>query len=202
MLHPRRYLSWARDPTKSLGLTCLQYAMWTMAASQSTQFENLKESLYRDTRQLLKSLDLGEETSETMRVEYVQAGILLSLYEFKRGTSQRALITMGQVFRMVQLMRLYQVDSPACPDVRLQRGFEDPIETEELRRTFWVAYMIDNFVSISNSIPLTLNEQEVRVPWSMGSVTLTTFLRFIHVFLSPKPISRMVSQCPWASCLK
>ena len=62
----------------------------------------------------------------------------------------------GRVFRLVQLMRLYEVDgydatapTPTC------------IVSEEKRRTFWVAYILDRLVSIRSGSPLTLVEQMV-----------------------------------------
>lgn len=141
---------------------CLQKSLWAMAASQSSHFYDLGDSLYQDTRQMLKSLDSGEGSTDTLCVENVQTGLLLALYELNRGTVERALIRMGWAIRMVQLMRLHEIDDPG--HMQQRRGLDDPIEAEEHRRALWVAYILENYVSISRGLPLTLSEQEVRSP--------------------------------------
>lgn len=98
---------------------------------------------------MLKSLDSDDVSTDALWVEYVQTGLLLAVYELKRGTLERALIRMGWAFRMVQLMRLYEVDYPG--HMQQRRGLDDPIEAEEHRRELWMAYILDNFVSISRA---------------------------------------------------
>jgi Fungal specific transcription factor domain len=156
MLHRRRYLSWANAPSKSHARLCLQHAMWTMAAALSSPFQHIGDSLYQDTKQLMETREPDEKMTETLQIEAVQASIMLCLYEFRRDQTQRSLMRMGHVFRMVQLMRLHTVDSPSSI-------MEDVIEMEERRRTFWMAYVIDGFVSLNTGLPLTLNEQEVSI---------------------------------------
>jgi hypothetical protein len=64
----------------------------------------------------------------------------------------------GRAFRLVQLRRLHEIDSPTKPQV----PDEDFIETEEKRRVFWMAYFLDHLFSMRNSWPITLNEHVVR----------------------------------------
>jgi hypothetical protein len=68
---------------------------------------------------------------------------------------------------MIQLMRLHQIDfpptnlvPPSDPTLEL-----DAIETEERRRTFWTAYIIDNVINLRHRSSLTLTEHSVtRLP--------------------------------------
>lgn len=63
----------------------------------------------------------------------------------------------GRAFRLVQLMRLHEIDSPTKAPV----ADADLIETEEKRRVFWMAYFLDHLFSMRNNWPITLNEHVV-----------------------------------------
>jgi hypothetical protein len=184
-LHRRRYFSWAREPVKSDSRTCLQFAMWTMAASLSAQFQHLSHSLYRDIRQLLEALDSKDNRMEHIDIHQAQAWILLAIYEFMRMNYRRGWLSAGRSFRLVQLMRLYEIDSPSN-SLAEQTKVPSPgdwVEIEEKRRTFWMAYTLDRLVSMHNEWPLTLNEQVIstRLPapeleFQSGRPVLTGFL--------------------------
>ncbi|KAK4184686.1 pyrimidine pathway regulatory protein 1 [Podospora australis] len=134
-------------------LLCLQSSMWTLAMAFSSQFDGIRNLVYRETRQTLEALDMEEVDMGSVRVEHVQAYLLLAFYEFARCQYRCAWITAGRAFRLVQLAKLHLLDSGehAARD-------EDPISREEKRRTFWVAYCLDHLLSIRNRCPLTLVE--------------------------------------------
>jgi hypothetical protein len=137
--------------------------MWTLAASLSAQKQNIRESLYECTRKMVEASEPQDGITEFSDIEYVQARILLLIYEFMRTNHQRAWISAGRCFRLLQLMRLYEIDTPE--NVAGRRSDSDPdawIKTEEKRRTFWMAYSLDRFMSIRGDLPLTLNKQVVR----------------------------------------
>ena len=135
---------------------CLQYAMWTLAMALSSQFESFRTTLYNETRQMLEALDLSEDDMGVVRIEQVQAWLLITYYEFARANYRRGWVSAGRAFRLVQLARLHEVDSPGnrCDG-------EDSIAVEERRRTFWVAYCLDRFICMKSRWPLTLAEEVV-----------------------------------------
>jgi len=145
MIQQRRYATWSNKPEKIESLTCLQYAMWTLAASVSTQFQYLPDILYKNTKRLLDTLDNKDTNIGFIDLEQVQAWILLAIYEFMRSNYRRGWISAGRSFRLVQLMRLYEIDTPKGIH---NRG--DWLEIEEKRRTFWMAYSLDRFSSVRN----------------------------------------------------
>ncbi|KAK0660825.1 fungal-specific transcription factor domain-containing protein [Cercophora samala] len=191
-------------------LLCLQYAMWTLAMSFSSQFESSRDLFYNETRRMLENLDLHEDDMNTVRVEQVQAWLLIAFYEFARCNYRRAWVTAGRAFRLVQLGRLHEVDisenAAEC---------DDAVSREEKRRTFWVAYYLDRLLCIRNRSPLTLIEEMIctRLPSSdlafqAGSPIQGRFLGEVftsgdHGLLSPLAESailltifgRAVSQC-------
>lgn len=168
MIHKRRYFSWARATDKKESQICLQYAMWTMAASLSTQFHNIRDSLYETTRQLLMRNDACNRRMETVHLEQVQARILISIYEFMRSSYRSAWMTAGYCFRLVQLMRLYEIDATGNKNTFCEPGVWTTME--ERRRTFWMAYLLDRFASLNDGWPLTLSESVVSL--SMGRYCL------------------------------
>lgn len=163
-LNRHRYLSQSRLPAKSESQICLQHAMWTIASVSSAQLCHIRDSTYEYTRRMLESLEAKDNRSEFADIEHVQARVLLLVYEFMRTNHQRGCISAGRCFRLIQLMRLYEIDPPE--NVAKRQGdaeLEDWIKTECKRRTFWVAYSLDRFINMRHEWPLTLNEQDVFV---------------------------------------
>lgn len=174
---------WAKGTKKSEAQTCLQYAMWTVAASLSAQFQSFRDALYQETRQMLDSLDvltprsvtfpsphmsssLGPGTGAGQEIEQAQAWVLVSIYEYMHLSPQQAWMSAGRCCRLVLGMRLYELDDPNNPATmaREQDGFGIGVDwtgLEEQRRTFWMAYSLDRFISFHNGLPFTLNEQLV-----------------------------------------
>ena len=162
ILHRATYFSWARSPAKTEAQVALQCAMWTLAASLTSQFQDVIDKLYRFTQLSLEALECKDETLSS--IEHVQTRLLLCIYELMRKNRQRAWMSAGRCFRLLQLMRLHEIDSPES--VARRRHFadtEDWIRLEERRRTFWVAYTLDMFSSVRDSWPPTLHELTVRI---------------------------------------
>ncbi|KAJ4304916.1 hypothetical protein N0V90_000444 [Kalmusia sp. IMI 367209] len=128
--------------------------MWTLAAVLSSQFQFLRGELYTEARQ---SLDALEMENQDMCIERVQAWLLLSLYEFMSDFYQRGLVSVGRALRLVQLMRLHELDK-----LPMTGSHGDLIDIESSRRTFWLAYTIDRFTSAQENLPLTISEKHIR----------------------------------------
>ncbi|KAI1377953.1 fungal-specific transcription factor domain protein [Hypoxylon crocopeplum] len=159
---------------------CLQYAMWTSATAFSSQFGGLQEALYAKTRFMLDQIDLNGTDSLLCQIEHVQAWILVTFYEFGRTNYRRGWLSAGRVFRLVQFLKLYDIDSPKPLGLECE---DDPVTLEEKRRTFWVAYCLDRFISVSEGAPMTLSEEMVftRLPcldadFQRGLVSQESFL--------------------------
>lgn len=137
--------------------------MWTLAALLSAQFRHLQQSLYQKTKQMLESLSI-EGDGRSTDTELAQAWILVATYESMRTYHQQAWMSAGRTFRLVQLMRLHEIDIPT----KYAASEKDSVETEEKRRVFWMAYFLDHLFSMRNNWPITLNEHVVR-PHSRSS---------------------------------
>ncbi|KAJ8129627.1 hypothetical protein O1611_g4004 [Lasiodiplodia mahajangana] len=166
-----RYLSWSQQADKSKPKLCLQYAMRTLAASFSSQFQLIRNSLYKQARQLLDTLETDCQDNQayaySLSIEQVQAWILLAMYEWMSyaGNYQCGMVSAGRAFRLVQLMRLYDLDGHKNPDPTTQgrdQVHRDWVDVESMRRTFWLAFTIDRFTSAIDGLPLTFDERQIR----------------------------------------
>jgi len=104
---------------------------------------------------MLEGIDLTDDDFRPVQIEQVQSWLLIAFYEFARCGHRRACISAGRAFRLAQMARLHEVDNPD------ELVDEDPIQKEERRRTFWVAYCLDRLICMSNRAPLTLTEDVV-----------------------------------------
>lgn len=121
--------------------------MWTLASLLSAQFRHLQEPLYQETKRLLEISYLLGDQSNAIDTEEIQGWILIATYESIRTLHRSAWMSTGRAFRLVQLMRLHEIDSPThslTPRV-------DLIGTEEKRRVFWMTYFLDHLLSMRNN---------------------------------------------------
>lgn len=146
--------------------------MWAMAASLSSQFQHLRDVLYREALERLKVLELSSHPAEddASRLEQAQAWMLVAVYELMRVGFHRAWASAGRAIRLVQLMRLNEIDADGAAaeatcnqtgEVITAQDSEAFVETEIKRRTFWMALCIDRCCCVLDELPLTLSEQGV-----------------------------------------
>ncbi|EXL39756.1 hypothetical protein FOCG_17641 [Fusarium oxysporum f. sp. radicis-lycopersici 26381] len=150
ILHQASYLAWSRSASKSIVQTCLQRIMWIIAILLSTQFRELIEPLYTQVKKDL-------ESSESFEVEHAQSWALLTVCELMRASYSQAWISAGRMFRLVQGLRYHEIDSPD----KVHSSKEDSTKTEEKRRVFWMAYLLDHLFGMRNDWPVTLSEHMI-----------------------------------------
>ena len=180
--------------------------MWTIASASSAQLYHIRDQIYKYTRRMLESLEAKDSSPDCTDIEYIQAWILLLIYEFMQINYQRGWISAGRCFRLVQLMRLHEIDLPENI-IKRQSTVESEnwVKTEVRRRTFWVAYSLDRFISIRHNWPLTLNEQDVSLSSSIDETffyfcTLIAKDRYLPVSLLRRRPFREVKAWRWDPC--
>ncbi|KAG0646232.1 transcriptional activator [Hyphodiscus hymeniophilus] len=142
ILHPRQYLRRQRQ-------------------TAHRESYHIRDSLYETTLQLLAALESRDNDEDFADIEHVQARVLLLIYDFMRTNHQRGWMSAGRCFRLVQLLRLGEIDSPNRDNAKAPTTNDSVewIRLEERRRTFWMAYSLDRFISARHEWPLTLSEQ-------------------------------------------
>ncbi|KAL4802422.1 hypothetical protein BDV18DRAFT_163826 [Aspergillus unguis] len=168
IVQTHRYRSWSKLPNKTKQRTCLQHAMWTLASSLSSQFQLDGPRLYAKTRQLLQELE-AEEPCHRLSLEQAQSWTLIAVYEITCQDFHRGMMSAGRAFRLIQMMRLYELDMPRTPPtMQLDQyqtqpfGQEDWVDIETKRRTFWLAYTVDRFTSMVDGLHMFFDERLIR----------------------------------------
>lgn len=171
IVQTHRYRSWSKQPDKSQQRTCLQHAMWTLASSLSSQFSIEGRKLYAKTRQLLHALE-SDESYHQVSLQQAQAWTLLAIYELTCQDFHRGMMSAGRAFRLIQMMRLYELDAPTTSgtmqleqyhgQLTLQGPVQDDwVDVETKRRTFWLAYTIDRFTCMVDGLHMLFDERLV-----------------------------------------
>lgn len=76
-------------------------------------------------------------------------------------TFRRPWASTGRALRLVQLLKLNGIDSIEHLHDVSSDIYNTDAETEEKRRTFWMAYCLDRLFCILNNSPLTVDENTV-----------------------------------------
>lgn len=156
----RRFMAQANTATASgsAAFECLQYTMWAFASAVTSQFQFIREPLYHKASGLLRSHDPDPYDHHGLIV-LAQAWALMAMYETYQVNPRRGWLSAGRCSRLVQMMKLHQVD-------RQQHASGDNLtwtEKEERRRVFWMAYVLDGIIGINENLPFTFRDQEVPV---------------------------------------
>ncbi|RAL00197.1 Zn(II)2Cys6 transcription factor [Aspergillus ibericus CBS 121593] len=198
IIHQRRYALWSKTSPKLPSRTCLQYAMWTLATLFSAQFRDMTEPLYHKAKHLMESPGTSDANTEL-----VQAWVLIATCESMRTRHRQAWMSAGQAFRLVQGMRFHEIDRPKnSPRTISPPESEDSIGTEEKRRVFWMAYLLDHLFSMRNNWPLTLHEHVVCTRLPAPDVDFQSGQQVLGAFLSEamtEPTPKVRS--PFNECL-
>ncbi|KAI0412773.1 fungal-specific transcription factor domain-containing protein [Xylaria grammica] len=156
IVHQGRYSSWARQTTKTRQQLGLQYTLWTAAAAASAHYKGMGESPYYEARRLLRDPEEGLTNPASTEIEHVQAWLLLAIHELMFIDFRRGWISAGRAFRLIRLDWARYTDGLSSDCAPAQW-----IETEQKRRTFWMAYCLDRFMSLRSGSPPTFSEQNV-----------------------------------------
>ncbi|KAG0160806.1 hypothetical protein PDIDSM_8336 [Penicillium digitatum] len=197
------YFSWAKQCSPSGSHLCLKYAVWTVAASLSPQFQHMRDGLYHDTRQMLETLESEEYHQEdAFYTQQAQAWILVAVYEFMEKSFRRTWASTGRALRLVQLLKWNGIDSlEHLPDV--SGTFYTVTETEEKRRTFWMAYCLDRLFCILSNSALTVDEHTITTRLPSSEVDFQTGTPSLSPFLSDVMMctSDLTIQTPFGECI-
>lgn len=163
ILHKQRFFDMMDQKSPSKSQVCLQLAVQAVAAVSTAQMSKWGDSLYAETCAALETMEIngsvGGERGAPVELEYIQALLLLVYYEVLRMPQYRCIITSGRAFRLIQISRLHDIDAETVPIDNISG--EDFARDEERRRTFWMAYCFDRFLSSRHQLPLTLHEEAV-----------------------------------------
>jgi hypothetical protein len=161
MIHKFRYLAAMNLAPNQRPPVCLRYAMWTLAASVSDKYTNMKDHFYQRARKYVERDYLKGHGEHMISVAHAQTHIILCSYEFKMMYFPRAWMSTGSAVRLCQMMGLHRLDGAGLDVKRCLPPPRDWTEREERRRTFWMAFCEDRYASIGTGWPMTIDERDI-----------------------------------------
>jgi len=149
----------AENPTRHQ-VAALKNAVAMAGAALSEDFPHLETLFYQSSRDYIDKAERQEDGSSFQNLEILQALLLIIRHEFTETTSTAAAwMTHGRAMRLVKLICFDVMD--AKDPSREEGGLRIPLsssvsklEMDERRRTFWIAFNVDFFVSaLTNAMP-------------------------------------------------
>lgn len=157
MIRRDRFLSMQNNGNNKDETKSLIYAVWMHGAMFARSHRDLEEICYLRSRRHFGETELSEDGGDMMSLDTAQACLLIALYEFKRMYFTRAWLSTTRALRIVQMMRLHQLDGSPQASQRIFGHASD----EERRRVFWVAFTLDRLSNNGTDWPLALDESDV-----------------------------------------
>ena len=81
----------------------LRYAMWTLAATVTDKYTDLKDHFYHRARKYMETDALKGHGEHIISIAHAQTHALLASYEFKMMSFPRAWMSTGSAIRMCQM---------------------------------------------------------------------------------------------------
>jgi len=161
MIHKFRYLAAMNLAPNQRPPVALRYAMWTLAASVTEKYMDLRDHFYQRSRKYMESDYLKGHGEHMISIAHAQTHSLLASYEFKMMYFPRAWMSTGSAIRLCQMMSLHRLDSAGLDVKQCLPSPRDWTEREERRRTFWMAFCQDRYASIGTGWPMTIDEKDI-----------------------------------------
>ncbi|KAG9241649.1 fungal-specific transcription factor domain-containing protein [Calycina marina] len=161
MVHKYRYLAAMNLAPSQRPPVALRYAIWTLAASVTERYMDLRDHFYQRARKYVESDVLKGHGENILSIAHAQTHVLLSSYEFKMMYFPRAWMSTGAAVRMTQMLGLHRLDGAGLDVKECLPPPRDWTEREERRRTFWMAFCQDRYASIGTGWPMTFDERDM-----------------------------------------
>lgn len=166
MLHQASYTAGLRLPPHMRPPMCLQYIVMASAAATSENYRHLSEPFYQRSRAYAEADELKGQGEVSTTLAHVQAWCLISAYECHvYAIFTRASTSHCRGVRIAQMLKLHQLDVKDPEPVLVHSGLPPPrswIEVEERRRTWWVVFLADRYLSSTTGWPSLVDERHVR----------------------------------------
>ncbi|KAK0702063.1 fungal-specific transcription factor domain-containing protein [Lasiosphaeria miniovina] len=164
MLHRASYTAGLRLPPHMRPPMCLQYIVMASAAATSDTYRHLSEPFYLRARIYAEADELKGQGEAFTTLAHVQSWCLISAYECHvYALFTRASTSLCRGVRVAQMLRLHQLDI-RDPET-LRSGLPPPrswIEAEERRRTWWVVFLADRYLTSTTGWPSLIDERHIR----------------------------------------
>ena len=157
-------------------LICLRYSMWCHAAFITDRYMHRQDIFYRRARKYVELDEMKSRGEVFVSLARAQTWTLICAYEFKMMHFPRAWMSVGRAGRLALMMGLNRIDGAGLDVKQALPPPRDITETEERRRTFWMAYCVDRYASIGTGWPIAIDERDVRLRFERVIAKLSLML--------------------------
>ncbi|KAI2629375.1 fungal-specific transcription factor [Xylaria nigripes] len=161
MIHKFRYLAAMSLAPNQRPPVALRYAIWTLACSVTDKYKDLTDLFYKRSRKYVETDAIKGFGEHLITIAHCQTHVLLASYEFKMMYFPRAWMSTGAAVRLAQMVGLHRIDGNGLEVKQCLPPPRDWTETEERRRTFWMAFCQDRYASIGTGWPMTIDERDI-----------------------------------------
>ncbi|KAF4951809.1 hypothetical protein FGADI_7179 [Fusarium gaditjirri] len=168
IIHPGKYLQSFYGPLLRRPPMCLRYAIWALAATGSTKFDEYHDVFYRRSRAYIEADMMKGHGDAFISVQHAQTWALIAFYEAKHLLFTRSTISVANSVRLCHMIGLDRLDGDPFG---MPPALGPPLtwaELEERRRIFWGVFAADAHCSISTGWPSLINSEDIatRLPAS------------------------------------
>lgn len=140
-------------------MQALSYAMGALAASSVPELQDYASFYHEQARNLIDLCERQESGDSLGNISFLEAYVILTLYELNQPNFARAYLTLGRAIKLVQILGLDSVKSKlGSARWGLSKEPNHSIslaEQEERRRVFWSLFILDSFASLRSNISPT-----------------------------------------------
>lgn len=153
----------------------LLYAiLMTGAYLSDSPLFHLQEQMYQRCAKYLQKAENKGFGEEILNIEFVQATLLMAIYENGSGSFGRAWLMVGKVVKAAHQNNLHDIETLVATGRDRKNQFvdvSDEVLLEEKRRTFWTVYILDKYCSAGSGWPCGIREDEIKttLPLSDGT---------------------------------
>jgi hypothetical protein len=162
-LHQASYTASLHLPPHMRPPMCLQYIVLASAAATSDPHRHLSEPFYQRARVYAEADELRGQGETVTTLSHVQAWALISAYECHvYALFTRASTSLCRAIRIAQMLQLHRIDNHDDPQTLPLTSTSTPFETESRRRTWWVVFLADRFLTSTTGWPSLIDERHIR----------------------------------------
>ena len=165
-IHKERFLAGISLPSHSSlhPPICLFYAMWALASSVSEKYAIFQDYFYQLARKHVQVDELEGRGETMLTISHTQMWCLTAIYEQMTNMVFKGYLSSRKAAALCIVLGLHKLDGVGLTSSHVQAPSNDWIELEQRRRTFWMVFIQDKFLSTASGFPVAIDERDVRTP--------------------------------------
>ncbi|KAF4435153.1 hypothetical protein F53441_13575 [Fusarium austroafricanum] len=168
IIHPGKYLQSFYGPLLRRPPMCLRYAIWALAATGNTKYDQYHDIFYRRAKGYIDADVMKGHGDAFISVQHAQTWALIAFYEAKHLLFSRSTLSVANAVRLCHMIGLDRLDGDP---MGMPPALGPPLswaELEERRRIFWGVFAADSHCCISTGWPSLINSEDIatRLPAS------------------------------------